>query len=65
MLLSCLVTWAEERCQPAGGVPQIFCEAGIPTAQVNHIEAVQAMSQWCWAASIAMVFQFYGYEVPQ
>jgi hypothetical protein len=23
------------------------------------------MSQWCWAASIAMVFQFYGYEVPQ
>jgi len=32
---------------------------------VQHNAAVQAMSQWCWAASIAMVFQFYGHEVPQ
>jgi len=23
------------------------------------------MSQWCWAASIEMIFRFYGYVVPQ
>src|SRR5215470_12768993 len=64
-LLSTCLAWAEERCPTAGGVPQILCEAGVPTAQVQHIAAVQAMSQRCWAASIAMVFQFYGHEVPQ
>ena len=44
------------------------CEAGIDS-RLAHISAAavdgQHMSQWCWAASIEMVFRYYGLRVPQ
>lgn len=39
------------------------CEAGIDSA-LAYIPA-QDRSQWCWAASIAMVFGYYGHPVSQ
>ncbi len=54
-------------CSPLGdGREQ--CMAGIRSDTVEATVATaggQRMSQWCWAASIAMVFRYYGYEVAQ
>lgn len=41
------------------------CRAGLNTAQVESIRVAQEKSQWCWAASISMVFAHYGHEVAQ
>lgn len=41
------------------------CRVGLDAAQVQAIRVAQEKSQWCWAASIAMVFAHYGYSVPQ
>lgn len=44
------------------------CEAGIDRDLSDAVAAAvggQHMSQWCWAASIEMIFRFYGYVVPQ
>jgi hypothetical protein len=40
------------------------CRVGLPT-RLLHVTAAQARSQWCWAASIAMIFEFYGRPVAQ
>jgi hypothetical protein len=54
---------AYERC---GLTPQgQICEAGIEIAKLPTLYAQQEMSQWCWAASISMIFRYYGYHVPQ
>lgn len=50
-----------ERCKPYGQGQ--MCEAGIEIKQVT--QAIQEESQWCWAASISMVFASYGYDVDQ
>ena len=55
-------------CQdfPDQGMRQ--CEAGIRsdllTVSASSVGG-QHMDQWCWAASIEMVFRYYGYVVPQ
>jgi hypothetical protein len=55
---------AEELCRPLpGGARE--CAAGIPSARMAAVYASQRMDQWCWAASIAMVFSFYGHPVSQ
>lgn len=58
---------ADATCSPTGdGREQ--CMAGIRSDAVEATVAAeggQRMSQWCWAASIAMVFRYYGYEVSQ
>lgn len=44
------------------------CESGIDrdlSEAVANAVGGQHMSQWCWAASIEMVFRFYGYVIPQ
>lgn len=41
------------------------CRAGLSAAQVQNILVAQEKPQWCWAASIAMVFAHYGYDVSQ
>ena len=44
------------------------CEAGIDrdlSDIVANSVGSQYLSQWCWAASIEMIFRFYGYVVPQ
>lgn len=38
---------------------------GIPSEQLNYIASSQQNSQWCWAASIQMVFGYYGVNITQ
>lgn len=38
---------------------------GIPSAQMNFYAAAQNNSQWCWAASIQMVLNYYGVNIQQ
>lgn len=38
---------------------------GIPSAQMNFVAAAQKNSQWCWAASIQMVLNYYGVNISQ
>jgi hypothetical protein len=41
------------------------CKAGLDDAQIRQIQRTQEKSQWCWAASIAMVFAHHGFTVTQ
>jgi hypothetical protein len=41
------------------------CNVGIDLERLNHVYATQKMDLWCWAASISMIFAYYGYDVPQ
>lgn len=41
------------------------CKAGLDDAQIRQIQRSQEKSQWCWAASIAMVFAHHGFTVSQ
>ncbi|MFO0751668.1 MAG: papain-like cysteine protease family protein [Myxococcota bacterium] len=41
------------------------CVVGIPSERLEPVTAQQRMSQWCWAASIAMIFRFHGHPVAQ
>lgn len=60
---------AAVRCNmPING--QQFCEAGIPSFQIDRAEFAdedrrQVQRNWCWAACIASVFRYHGYDVPQ
>ncbi len=38
---------------------------GIASNQLNYIASSQENSQWCWAASIQMVFRYYGIDITQ
>jgi hypothetical protein len=38
---------------------------GIPSTQMNYFAASQRNSQWCWAASIQMVLNYYGIAISQ
>ena len=38
---------------------------GIPSSQMNYFAAAQKRSQWCWAASIQMVLNYYGVYISQ
>lgn len=55
---------AGERCQP-DAYGQVVCEVGIPSERLEPITSQQAMSQWCWAASISMLFGYHGHPLPQ
>ncbi|HCT60286.1 MAG TPA: hypothetical protein DGA22_05320 [Acidobacterium sp.] len=39
------------------------CVAGIPSFAFR--QAYQQMDEWCWAASISMVFAYYGHPIEQ
>jgi len=56
---------AAEVCGTADGSGVTACRAGLSSAQVETIRVAQEKSQWCWAASISMVFAHYGHNVPQ
>ena len=55
-----LKVFAYQQCNPAG-----VCEVGISMQRLHQTYADQEMSQWCWAASIQMIFSYYGYYVSQ
>ena len=38
---------------------------GIPATNMNYFAADQVQSQWCWAASIQMVLNYYGVDITQ
>lgn len=70
-LLACAVVaapngvHAEVRCTPFGPMGVQRCESGLPSELAAVFVAEQVNDQWCWAASIAMVFRHYGLTVPQ
>lgn len=60
-----LASFASERCgaPDAGGIRH--CRAELSPAQIQSMAATQEKPQWCWAASIAMVFARYGHALSQ
>jgi hypothetical protein len=58
---------AKVKCRELMNPPCRVCESGIPSHFI-HIAAMKNLmfqSQWCWAACIAMVFEYYGHPVRQ
>ncbi len=58
---------AKVKCRELTNPPCRVCESGIPSHFI-HIAATKNpmfQSQWCWAACIAMVFEYYGHPVKQ
>jgi hypothetical protein len=55
---------ADLQCSPynQAGVQQ--CQVGIDSS-IIPVMASQQMPEWCWAASISMVFRYYGFTVSQ
>jgi hypothetical protein len=49
----------------ASPTPGAVIYVGIPSARMNRYAAAQRASQWCWAASIQMVLNFYGVHITQ
>lgn len=41
------------------------CDSYIPLQKLQKIYAAQQQSEWCWAASISMIFAFSGHPVRQ
>ena len=41
------------------------CEAGIDSDRMDTVYTSQRRSQWCWAACIEMVFEYWGHSVTQ
>lgn len=61
---------AEEQCNapvqtmtPMGFRSVQMCTVGIPS--ISFKQAFQQQTEWCWAACISMVFDFYGHPVDQ
>lgn len=54
-----------EACSAPDGNGIVHCQAGLTTGTVARIQASQQRSQWCWAASVAMILSFHGQSVAQ
>lgn len=56
---------ADEVC----GIPNPYgvsiCSAGLPADSVQQLAVEQEKPEWCWAASISMIFAHHGYTVRQ
>ena len=59
--------FAETSCVDLLNPPRRVCESGIPSTFVDipAQTSQQFQSEWCWAASISMVFKYYGHPVSQ
>ena len=64
VLVAPTVAFAEHQCQPNQFGQQV-CYAQVPVQSLAAIYDDQNQSQWCWAASIAMLFNAFGYRVSQ
>ncbi|HEY3928295.1 MAG TPA: papain-like cysteine protease family protein [Candidatus Koribacter sp.] len=40
-------------------------EVGIPTTKFNFVSATQMQTEWCWAASVQMVLNWYDIPIKQ
>jgi hypothetical protein len=56
---------AEQECIPLDGSGAQRCIVGLPSFAATIFAKRQEFSQWCWAASISMVFGHYGLDVNQ
>lgn len=60
-----LPSQAEEICGTPNSEGVSICSAGLPADSVSQLAVVQEQPQWCWAASISMIFAHHGYAVRQ
>jgi hypothetical protein len=51
--------------QVFSGIAQKVFYVGIPASKMNYVASSQAKPQWCWAASIQMVLNYYGVSIRQ
>lgn len=65
LTLASLPARAGERCQPPDYLGNVLCEVGIPSDRLEPVTSQQKMSQWCWAASISMIFNYHGHPLAQ
>lgn len=56
---------AEEQCGAPDSNGVAVCRAGLPVEGLRQLAVVQEQPQWCWAASISMIFAHHGYTVRQ
>lgn len=64
-LLQPFAAGAAERCDAADARGIQRCSAGLADLQIAQMQRTQLGANWCWAASIAMVFAHHGYAVSQ
>jgi papain like cysteine protease AvrRpt2 len=50
--------------RPVAAQP-VLQTTGIPSAEFEHFFSEQRNSQWCWAAGIQMILNYYGIEISQ
>ncbi len=43
----------------------VTCQAGLDARTITRIKLAQERSQWCWAASVAMILAFHGQVIGQ
>lgn len=60
-----LPSQAEEVCGTPNAYGVSICSAGLPAESVQQLAVVQEQPEWCWAASISMIFAHHGYTVRQ
>ena len=65
LLLALTTHWALAQYYPGPPPPPPQQYVGIPSQQMNYFAASQQNSQWCWAASIQMVLNYYGINISQ
>ena len=63
--LSSMTVQAETTCEPIDARGVQLCKAGLSEAQAKDMLRTQEKPQWCWAASIAMVFAHQGVTLSQ
>jgi len=57
-------TLADIRCWN-DGMGRRICEVGLSSMSAQRASKQQNMNQWCWAACISMIFDYYGHPVSQ
>jgi hypothetical protein len=60
-----LCAQADEVCGTPDSNGVSICSAGLQAESVRQLAVVQEQPQWCWAASISMIFAHHGYSVRQ
>lgn len=67
-LSSACATQSPQASQPIYQPPQNFQQplyVGLPSEHMNYFSAAQKNSQWCWAAAIQMILNYYGVSISQ
>lgn len=55
---------AKTRCAPINPMVQ-QCTSEVDFGRFSSSYANQKMSQWCWAASVSMIFDYFGHPLAQ